>query len=55
MINNHTSQLSDQVPGTTKNYLSITPNQGVMFPSVSYVRNLVSKAGIKQVGSTRVI
>jgi len=37
-----------KVPGTTKNYLSITPNQGVMFPSVSYVRNLVSKAGIKQ-------
>eukprot|EP00090_Calanus_glacialis_P015453 TRINITY_DN24401_c0_g1_i1.p1 TRINITY_DN24401_c0_g1~~TRINITY_DN24401_c0_g1_i1.p1 ORF type:complete len:653 (-),score=122.04 TRINITY_DN24401_c0_g1_i1:57-2015(-) len=37
-----------KVPGSSKNYLCITPNQGVVFPSVSYVRNLISKAGIKQ-------
>ena len=38
-----------KVPGSPKDYLCITPNQGVVFPSVSYVRNLISKAGIKQV------
>eukprot|EP00092_Neocalanus_flemingeri_P034435 GFUD01037444.1.p1 GENE.GFUD01037444.1~~GFUD01037444.1.p1 ORF type:complete len:657 (+),score=135.37 GFUD01037444.1:71-2041(+) len=37
-----------KVPGSPKTYLCITPNQGVVFPSVSYVRNLISKAGVRQ-------
>lgn len=37
-----------KVPSSSKSYLSITPNQGVVFPSVSYVRNLISKSGARQ-------
>jgi len=37
-----------QVPGARQHYLSIRPDQGIVFPSVSYIRNLISKAAIKQ-------
>jgi hypothetical protein len=30
-------------------YVLIQPNQGIVFPSVTYVRNLITKAGTKQV------
>ena len=36
------------MPGARQHYLSIRPDQGIVFPSVSYIRNLVSKAAIKQ-------
>lgn len=39
-----------QVPGTSQEYLYIAPDQGIVFPSVSYVRNLINKAGIRQAG-----
>jgi len=41
-----------QVPGVDQHYICITPNQGIVFPSVSYIRNLISKAAMKQ-GSSR--
>lgn len=37
-----------QEPYTSQHYLHVTPDQGITFPSVSYIRNLVSKAGLKQ-------
>lgn len=43
-----------QVPGARQHYLSIRPDQGIVFPSVSYIRNLVSKAAIKQ-GQSKMI
>lgn len=33
-------------------YLVITPDRSIAFPSVEYVRNTVSKAGIKQGSSS---
>jgi len=42
-----------KVPDYTQEYLCITPNQGVVFPSVSYVRTLITKAGVRQVGLSR--
>ena len=30
-------------------YVSITPDQGLVFPSVRYMRSLISKAAAKQV------
>ena len=33
-------------------YLAVTPANSIVFPSVSYVRSMVSKAGIKQ-GSSK--
>ena len=37
-----------QVPGNEQHYLFITPNQDIVFPSVSYMRNLINKAAVKQ-------
>jgi len=37
-----------KVPDSEQHYLSITPDRGIVYPSVSYIRTLVSKAGIKQ-------
>jgi len=37
-----------QVPGAHQHYLSVRPDQGIVFPSVSYMRNLINKAAIKQ-------
>ena len=37
-----------QVPGTDQHYLFITPDQDIVFPSVSYMRNLINKAAVKQ-------
>jgi len=37
-----------QVPGAHQHYLSIRPDQGIVFPSVSYIRNLISKAATKE-------
>jgi len=39
-----------KIRGSNQEYLYIAPDQGVVFPSVSYVRNLINKAGIKQAG-----
>jgi len=36
------------LPGSSQQYLYIAPDQGIVFPSVSYVRNLINKAGVKQ-------
>jgi hypothetical protein len=33
-------------------YILITPDRSLVFPSVEYVRNLVSKAGMKQGSSS---
>jgi len=33
-------------------YLLITPDRSLVFPSVEYVRNVVSKAGMKQGSSS---
>jgi len=35
-----------EIPGLT--YLCIRPDQGVVFPSVNYIRNTINKAGIKE-------
>jgi hypothetical protein len=43
-----------QVPGARQHYLSIRPDQGIVFPSVSYIRNLISKAAVKQ-GKSKMI
>lgn len=37
-----------QVQGTRQHFVRITPDQGVIFPAASYIRNLVNKAGEKQ-------
>lgn len=37
-----------QVPGAHQHYVSIRPDQGIVFPSVSYMRNLISKAAINE-------
>ena len=37
-----------QVPGVDQHYICITPDQGIVFPSVTYMRNLISKAAMKQ-------
>jgi len=37
-----------QVGGCGQEYLYIIPDQGIVFPSVSYVRNLINKAGVRQ-------
>ena len=37
-----------KVPGTEQHYLFITPDQDIVFPSVSYMRNLINKAAVKQ-------
>merc|ERR1712083_298149 len=29
-------------------YLSVKPDQGIVFPSVNYIRNTITKAGVKQ-------
>merc|ERR1712001_418112 len=29
-------------------YLSVRPDQGIVFPSVNYIRNTITKAGVKQ-------
>jgi len=39
-----------KVAGSSQEYLYIAPDQGIVFPSVSYVRNLINKAGIRQAG-----
>ena len=31
-----------------QHYICITPDQGIVFPSVTYMRNLISKAAMKQ-------
>ena len=36
-----------------QHYICITPDQGIVFPSVTYMRNLISKAAVKQ-GSSKV-
>ena len=36
------------MPGTEQHYLFITPDQDIVFPSVSYMRNLINKAAVKQ-------
>jgi len=41
-----------QVSSTGQQYLYISPDQGVIFPSVSYLRTLISKAGVSQGNST---
>jgi len=41
-----------QLPGTVQQYLYISPDQGVIFPSVSYLRTLISKAGVSQGNSS---
>jgi len=41
-----------QVPSTGNHYLYISPDQGVIFPSVSYLRTLISKAGVAQGNSS---
>jgi hypothetical protein len=38
-----------QLGESEKEYVLIQPNQGIVFPSVTYVRNLITKAGTKQV------
>jgi hypothetical protein len=37
------------MPGSDDEYVLILLNQGILFPSVTYVRNLITKAGVKQV------
>ena len=41
-----------QVPGLDQHYICVTPDQGIVFPSVTYMRNLISKAAVKQ-GSSK--
>ena len=41
------------MPGVDQHYICITPDQGIVFPSVTYMRNLISKAAVKQ-GSSKV-
>ena len=36
------------MPGSDQHYLFITPDQDIVFPSVSYMRNLINKAAVKQ-------
>jgi hypothetical protein len=38
-----------QLGESEKEYVLIQPNQGIVFPSVTYVRNLITKAATKQV------
>jgi len=37
-----------EVDNSSQQYLLISPDQGIIFPSVSFIRTLISKAGIKQ-------
>jgi hypothetical protein len=37
------------MPDSDDEYVLILLNQGILFPSVTYVRNLITKAGVKQV------
>jgi len=37
-----------KIPGGVSSYLSITPDQAVLFPSVSYLRAVINKAGSRQ-------
>jgi len=39
-----------KVPGYSQEYLYISPDQGIVFPSVSHVRNCINKAGLRQGG-----
>merc|ERR1719391_1323790 len=41
-----------KVPGYNQEYVYIAPDQGIVFPSVSYVRNRINKAGLRQGGPT---
>jgi hypothetical protein len=38
-----------EVPESGEEYLLVLVSQSIVFPSVSYVRNLITKAGVKQV------
>jgi len=42
--------LIKKVPGTNQEYLYIAPDQGIVFPSVTYIRALINKAGLRQAG-----
>lgn len=44
-----------QVPGARQHFLSIRPDQGIVFPSVSYIRNLINKAAVKQGNSKMIV
>ena len=44
-----------QVPGVDQHYICVTPDQGIVFPSVTYMRNLISKAAVKQGSSTMAV
>jgi sodium-independent sulfate anion transporter 11 len=44
-----------KIKGTSMQYLSITPDQGLVFPSVRYMRSLISKAAAKEVPTPVVI
>merc|ERR1711874_193952 len=37
-----------QVGGNRQHFVRVTPDQGVVFPAASYIRNLANKAGLKQ-------
>eukprot|EP00092_Neocalanus_flemingeri_P010828 GFUD01011660.1.p1 GENE.GFUD01011660.1~~GFUD01011660.1.p1 ORF type:complete len:675 (+),score=113.89 GFUD01011660.1:76-2100(+) len=37
-----------QVDNSPQQYLLISPDQGIIFPSVSFIRSLISKAGVSQ-------
>ncbi|XP_023344261.1 sodium-independent sulfate anion transporter [Eurytemora carolleeae] len=39
-----------KIEGVDQEYLYICPDQGIIFPSVTYVRNLINKAALKQAG-----
>jgi len=41
-----------QVPRTGQQYLHISPDQGIIFPSVSYLRAFISKAGVSKGNSS---
>mgnify|MGYP002049099727 FL=1 len=38
-----------------QHYICVTPDQGIVFPSVTYMRNLISKAAVKQGSSTMAV
>ena len=50
-----TNNVMFQVPGVDQHYICVTPDQGIVFPSVTYMRNLISKAAVKQGSSTMAV